>query len=198
MKTTMKRTFTMKRYFSLLAIPLLGCTVGQGQVDLSETGTVTFRGLSALVGDSVATDPQGMRDANALSDSPVTTDSTVSLNVKADLASIGDIGKLTAEISNSSLSGPSLATISHIKATLETEDGTMPEQVVTDIDVPAQSTEVSFPFMISDSQVLAYFAEGSVVLHFYLTGVLPKEPFTLSYDLVAHVSIDVNASISML
>jgi hypothetical protein len=189
---------TKKRYFSLLAIPLLGCTIGQGQVDLSESGTVTFRGLSALVGDSVVTDSQVMRDANALTVPPMTTDSTVSLNVEADLASIGNIGQLTAEISKNSLSGAGLATISHIRATLDTEDGKMPEQVVTDIDVPAQSTEVSLPFLISDSQLLAYFAEGPVVLHLYLTGVIPKDPFTLSYDLVAHVSIDVNASISML
>ena len=56
----MKRTLTKKYFFSLLAMGLLlGCTVGQGQVDLSESGTVTFRGLNALVNDSVATDPQG-------------------------------------------------------------------------------------------------------------------------------------------
>jgi hypothetical protein len=124
-----------------------------------------------------------------------TTDASLTLDFQDDLASLGNLGALSATISQNSVSGTDLNVIRHIRATLATKDGTIPEQVASDVDVPEASTEVELPLLISDSQLLAFLSEGKVVLHVYLTGSIPEHPFTLTYMLMAQVSVAMKGSI---
>ncbi len=172
-----------KTHLAPLCALLLGaCAVGQGEVNVTENRVATFPGApaSALVGESV------------------TTDAEVTLNLKSNLESLTNLGAVTADISKNSISGTDLSAIRHIRATLATKDGKLPEQVASEIDVPEKSTEVDLPLLMSDAQVLAYLSEGPVILHVYLTGNIPRQSFTLEYALAAHLSVAVNGSISNL
>jgi hypothetical protein len=173
---------SMKTYLALCAFALGACAVGQGEVNVTENRVATFPGApaSALVGESV------------------TTDAEVTLNLKPNLESLMNVGAVTVDISKNSISGPDLAAIRHVRATLATKDGKIPEQVASDVDVPEKSTEFDLPLVMSDAQILAYLSEGPVILHVYLTGNIPKQSFTLEYALAAQLGVAVNGSISNL
>jgi hypothetical protein len=170
----------MKRFIALFAVALGACALGQGQVDVSTSKSATFPGA-----------PAG-KDLAGVS---TTTDASLTLDFQDDLASLGNLGALSATMSQNSVSGTDLNVIRHIRATLATKDGTIPEQVASDVDVPEASTEVELPLLISDSQLLAFLSEGKVVLHVYLTGSIPEHPFTLTYMLMAQVSVAMKGSI---
>jgi hypothetical protein len=173
----------MKRSIALFAIAFAACTNGQGQADVTMENTVTFGGV-----------PAGTPDI-PLPNVAVTTDGSIALDVKGELASMGKLGSLSATVSKNQLSGESLVQIQHIKTTIATVDGTIPEEVLTDVDVPANSTAVELPLLISDAHVLDYLEEGKVTIHFYVTGIPTRQPIALTHTLVAHVDVAVQGSV---
>ncbi|HXN31834.1 MAG TPA: hypothetical protein VN894_08235 [Polyangiaceae bacterium] len=173
----------MKRYIALFAIALAACTNGQGEVDVTSTNSATFPGVPLSAGE-------GQLRAES-----VTTEAPLALDVQSDLASLSNLGALTGVISKNSISGADLSVVRHIRATIETADGKMPAQLASDVDVPADSTEVELALSMSDAQVLDYLTEGKVVIHFYVTGTIPDRPITLTHTLVAHMGIAVKGSV---
>ncbi len=176
----------MKPYIGLFAVALVACANGQGEVDVSSTNAATFPGAPSEVPGS------------ALAGAVMTTEGSVTLDLRKDLASLSDLGTVSVAISQDSISGADLGFIQHIKATIESEDGKLPVQVASDVDVPAHSTEIELPLLISDSQALEFLTEGKVALHFYVTGNIPERAITLTHTIVAHVSIAVDGSIPKL
>jgi hypothetical protein len=172
----------MKPYFVLFGIALAACTNGQGEVDVTATDSATFPGVPLAAGSPLA--PESM-----------TTDAKVTLNVESDLASLSDLGTLSAEIAQNTISGPDLSVVHHIKATIETADGKMPARVATDVDVPSNASEVNLTLSMTDADMLSYLSEGKVIVHFYVTGSIPTRPITLTYTLVAHMGIAVKGSV---
>jgi hypothetical protein len=173
----------MKPYVTLFAIALVGCTNGQGEIDVTSTNVATFPGASV--------DTAGQ----ALSAEALTSDASVTLDVQKDIASLSDVGKLTAAVSKNTISGSDLAFVRHIKVTMATEDGKIPAEVVSDAELPANSTEAELALLISNSKVLEYLSEGKVDVHFYLTGGIPDRPLVLTHTLTAHMSIAVQGSV---
>ncbi len=159
------------------------CTNGQGEVDVTASTALTFPAAPAVV------------QQQAASLEAVTTDTLVTLDLQKDLASLSDLGTLSVSGSESSLSGGALAFLRHIKATVAAADGTMPEQLLCDVDVPRNATTMGLPLSISDSQVLAYLKEGKVSLHFFVTGAVSDKPLTLTHTLIAHMNVAVQRSV---
>jgi hypothetical protein len=172
----------MKPYIALFAIALGACTNGQGEVDVTTSNSATFPGVPA----SVAANLHGQS---------VTTEASVPVDVQKDIASLSNLGALSAAISKNTIAGPDLSVVQHIKATIETADGKMPEQLASEVDVPNGATEVELGLSMSDAQMLDYLSEGKVVLHFYLTGTIPDRPITLTHTMVAHIDIAVKGSV---
>lgn len=173
----------MKPYATLFALALAGCANGQGEVDVTAANAATFPGAPAA-----ARGPMGNAAA-------WTTDGYVTLDLKNDLASLSDIGTLSGAIAKNALSGPDLAFIEHIKATIATEDGKMPVELASDVEVPRNSTEVELALSMSDSRVLEYLTEGRVTIHFYVTGNIPERPLTLTHTMIAHMNVAVKGSV---
>jgi hypothetical protein len=173
----------MKTCIALFAIALAACTNGQGQADVTMENTVSFPGA-----------PAGTPDV-ALTSMSLTTDGAVTVNVQDELESMGKLGTLSATVSKNALSGASLAAIQHIRTTIATADGKMPEELLTDVDVPQNSTEIDLPLLISDGEVLDYLKEGKVSIHFYVTGMITQQPITLTHTLIAHVDVAVQSSV---
>ncbi|MBV9947792.1 MAG: hypothetical protein JOZ69_13135 [Myxococcales bacterium] len=169
--------------FLLAIAPLAGCTHGQGEVDVSSTNVASFPVAPAAL----------QAQANASGD--VTTEASIVLDLKDELASLGDLGSLSAEVSKNSLSGAGLGFIHHIRATLETADGALPETLATEADVPPATAELDLPLAVSSAALLRYLTEGKAVLHFYVTGQMPDRPFTLTHTLIAHVNVAVHRSV---
>jgi hypothetical protein len=173
----------MKRYIPLLAVALFACTNGQGEVDVTVSNQATFPGAPAAV-------------AQELANQTVTTDSFVTVDVQNDIAQIAKLGSLTAVISENEVTGSDLSFIKHVKATMETEDSSMPLVVLADLDVPPNATVLSLsPLQVSDATVLAYISEGKVDIHFEITGQIPDRPITLTHSLVAHLDVNVQGSV---
>jgi hypothetical protein len=173
----------MKRSIALFALALAACTNGQGQADVTMENTVTFAGV-----------PAGTPDIT-LPTVAITTDGSISIDVKDEIASMGKLGTLSATVSKNELAGDSLVQIQHIKTTIATADGTIAEEVLTDVDVPANSHSVELPLLLPDAQVLDYLEEGKVTLHFYVTGTPTTKPIVLTHTLVAHVNLAVQGSV---
>jgi hypothetical protein len=181
----MKRFSSASTMASAIALTtaLAACTNGQGDVDVSLNNVATF--------------PAAPPEAVALADgATVTTDAFVTVDLQKDIESLSKFGEITAEISKDTISGTDLSFVDHVKATIVTEDGTMPVQVLADRDVPGGSSVIDLsPLLISDSLVLAYLSEGKVDIHFYITGAIPDRPVTLTYSLDAHLSVAVRGSV---
>jgi hypothetical protein len=173
----------MKRYIPLLASALFACTNGQGEVDVTVSNQATFPAA-----------PPGV--AQALGNTLVTSDSFVTVDVKSDLEQIGKLGLLTAVISENVVTGSDLSFLKHVKATMESEDGSMPPAVLADLDVPANASRLELsPMQVSDATVLAYLSEGKVDIHFAITGQIPDRNITLTHSLVAHLNVAVQGSV---
>ncbi len=169
----------MKSFIAIFALALGACAVGQGEVSVSSSDIATFPGAGVPV-------PAG---------ESVTTDASVMLDFQSDLKSLSDLGTLSGTISQNSISGPDLSLIRHIRATIAAKDDKLPEQVASDVDVPEASTQIELPLLISDAQVLAFLAEGQVIVHVYLTGDIPEQPFHLTYTLIAQVTVGMRGAI---
>ncbi|MDP9036192.1 MAG: hypothetical protein M3O50_15435 [Myxococcota bacterium] len=159
------------------------CTNGQGEVDVTASTALTFPAAPAAA----------QRLAASLDS--VTTDTVVTLDLKKDLASLSDLGTLSVSGSASALSGADLAYLRHIKATVAAADGSMPEQLLCDVDVPRNATTMGLPLSIGDSEVLSYLKEGKVSLHFFVTGTVADKPLTLTHTLIAHMNVAVQRSV---
>jgi hypothetical protein len=170
----------MKRHIALFAIALAGCTNGVAEVDETTSNVATFPGAPAAAAGQLSAD--------------LTTDAIVTMDVQKDLASLNGLGTLTLTISKNAVSGADLAFVKHIKATIEAQDGTMPIELASDVEVPPHSTEALLPLQISDARLLEYLTEGKVAVHLYLTGNLPQQTMSLTHTMVAHLNIAVKAS----
>ncbi len=173
----------MKTYIALFAVALGACTNGQGQADVTMDNPVTF-----------ASAPAGVADVPVPAISS-TLDGLVTVDVHDELESMSKLGTLTATVSKNALSGASLAAIQHIRSTIASEDGTMPVELLADVDVPAGSAALDLPLLVSDAQLLDYLQEGKVSIHFYVTGALSPQDIVLTHTLVAHVDVAVQGSV---
>src|SRR5215475_12151412 len=109
----------------LAAVPLMGCLQGQESFDVSETQGVDFPGLPAAAQAAVS----------------ATTESHMQIDLRKQFASLGGQPS-SAVFSQNGLSGSALALIAHVHATISAADGSMPDVVWSDAEVPADSTEV--------------------------------------------------------
>ena len=135
------------------------CTNGQAEVDVTA--------------DHVATFP-GARRRKRLAGIVMTTDAVVTIDAHDELSSLGDVGTVHTTIAKNSVIGSDLAFVQHIRATIVANDGTMPEVLLSDTDVPANATEVALPLAIGDEQVASYLGEGKANVHLELTGYDPR------------------------
>jgi hypothetical protein len=179
----------MKRIaIALFAIALAACTNGQGQADVTLQNTVVFGGA----GDAGVAIPSDV----VLPNVAVTTDGEISIDCESELASMGKIGTLSATVSKNELSGDGLLQMQHITAMIASADGALPEQVLTDLDVPENTTSIELPLSMSDAKVLDYLEEGKVTIHFYVTGLPTTQPIMLTHTLVAHIDMAVQGSVT--
>jgi hypothetical protein len=181
----MKRTV-----IALFAIALAACTNGQGQADVTLQNTVVFGGAD----DAGVALPSNVMIPNV----DVTTDGEISIDCESELASMGKLGSLSATVSKNELSGDGLLQMQHIRATIASADGALPEQQLTDLDVPENTTSIELPLSMSDAKVLDYLEEGKVTIHFYVTGLPTTQPIMLTHTLVAHVDMAVQGSVTNL
>ena len=183
----MKRTV-----LALLGICLAAaaCTNGQGQADVTLQNTVVFGGA----GDAGVVVPAGV----TLPDTAVTTDGEISIDCQSELASMGKIGTISATVSKNQLSGDGLLQMQHITAMIASADGSMPEQLLTDLEIPQNTTSIELPLSMSDAKVLDYLEEGKVTIHFYVTGQPTTQPIMLTHTLVAHIDMAVQGSVTNL
>ncbi|HSY22772.1 MAG TPA: hypothetical protein VK841_11685 [Polyangiaceae bacterium] len=179
----MKRTA-----IALFAIALAACTNGQGQADVTLQNTVVFGGM----GDAGVAVPSNVMLPNVA----VTTDGEISIDCESELASMGKIGTLSATVSKNELSGDGLLQMQHIKAMITSADGSLPELLLTDLDVPENTTSIELPLSMSDATVLEYLEEGKVTIHFYVTGLPTTQPIMLTHTLVAHIDMAVQGSVT--
>jgi hypothetical protein len=170
-------------WFAAVLTACAACTNGQAEVDVTA--------------DHVATFP-GAPEAQALAGAVMTTDAIVQIDAHVELTSLGDVGAVHTTIAKNTVTGPDLAFVRHIRATIAADDGTMPATLLSDTDVPANATEVTLPLAIRDDQVVAYLREGKVDVLFELTGTIPDHALTLTHSLVAHVSVDVAGAVTKL
>jgi hypothetical protein len=159
------------------------CTNGQAEIDVTADHVATFPGA-----------PQ----AQALAGIVMTTDAVVTIDAHDELSSLGDVGKVHTTIAKNEISGSDLGFVQHIRATISADDGSLPEVLLSDTDVPANATEVALPLAIADEQVVSYLSEGKANVHLELTGTIPDHAVTLTHSLVAHVSVDVAGSVTKL
>jgi hypothetical protein len=172
----------MKTSIALLALAFLGCTNGQGEVDVTSTNVATFPGAPAALPSQAA-------------DLALTTEGDVTLDVQKDLESLKNLGSLSAAVSKNGVTGADLSFLQHVKLTIAAKDGQLPAQLLSDADVPQGSTEVELPMLIENSQLLDYLSEGKVTVHFAITGQLPQRPLTLTHTIVAHVDVAMSGSV---
>lgn len=169
-----------------MALAAAACTNGQGQADVTLQNTVVFGG---------APDGGVALPANVmLPDVAVTTDGEISFDCQSELASMGKIGTLSATVSKNELAGDGLLQMQHIRAMILSADGSMPEQLLADVDIPENSTAIELPLSMSDAKVLDYLEEGKVTIHFYVTGLPTTQPIMLTHTLVAHIDMAVQGS----
>jgi hypothetical protein len=174
----------MKKTIALFGLAMAACTNGQGNVDVTTSDQATFPAPVAL--------PAAMGQVS------LTTETDVNLDVHDELASVAKVGTLSVAISQDSVSGPDLALVDQVIATIAAADGTMPVQPLGRAIVQPGSTEVGLSSLLSDAQVLGYLQEGPVVVHLTLTGALPEQAIRLNYALHAHVAIGVAVSVDSL
>jgi hypothetical protein len=167
----------MRLIAALAAVPLVGCLQGQESFDVSETQAVDFPGMSGATPKAV----QGS----------ATTESHVQIDLRKQFASLGGRPS-SAVFSKNGLSGSALAIIAHVHATISTADGSMPVALWSDADVPAGSSEVELPSVLSSDQFLEYLEEGPVDVHFVLTGSISTQPMTLTHTLHGHMTVPVD------
>ncbi len=184
----MKRTILA--LLGIAALATSACTNGQGQADVTLQNTVVFGG----VGDAGVALPANVMLPNVA----VTTDGEISFDCQSELASMGKIGTLSATVSKNELSGNGLLQMQHIRAMILSADGSMPEQLLADIDIPENSTSIDLPLSMSDAKVLDYLEEGKVTIHFYVTGLPTTQPIMLTHTLVAHIDMAVQGSVTSL
>jgi hypothetical protein len=174
----------MKLIAALATISLVGCLQGQESFDVSSTESVTFPGLPVA--------------AAQIAPGALSTDSHLLLDVHDNLAALSHQGALSAAFSQHTLTGDGLSQVSHVRATIESADGTMPVVLLSDADVPAASSEVQLPLSIPGDQLLEYLGEGKVDIHFFLNGSLSPDSLKLTHTLTGHVTIAVNGSVTKL
>jgi hypothetical protein len=167
----------MKRLVAVLAaVPLMGCLQGQESFDVSETQGVDFPGLPAAAQAALVS---------------ATTESHMQIDLRKQFASLGGQPS-NAVFSQNGLSGSALALIAHVHATISAADGSMPDVVWSDAEVPADSTEVELPSALSGDQFLKYLEQGPVNVHFVLTGSISTQPMTLTHTLHGHMTVAVD------
>ena len=172
----------MRAYVALLTLAVAACANGVGEVDENFSAVAIVPGASPAL-------------LAAFGGDEVTVDAPLVLDEKSELSSLGDLGALSLSVSKNSLSGPDLSGVRHVKATIGSKDGKIPQQLAAEADVPAGSTEVELPLLIDDHQLLDCLTEGPAVIHLLLTGAISEKPLTLTYTLAARVNVAVKGSV---
>jgi hypothetical protein len=150
----------MKKTIGLLALAMVACTNGQGDVDVVTSNPATFPLPTELPG--------------ALGQMSFTTEADVKLDVHGELASMAKVGTLSLGILRDSVSGQDLARVDQVTATIAAADGTLPARPLARVVVAPSTTEAELVRLMADSQALGYLQEGPVVVHLTLTGDLPS------------------------
>lgn len=172
----------MKRFVALLAIVVGACTQGDAEFDVTQTHVASFPGVPASV---LARSTPGQ---------VLTASAPITLDARSELDQFGNLGSMTLSISENQLSGTDLGLLQHVSATIATADGKMPSQPLSDVDVPAGSTLVNLPLLLSDADVLQYLMEGPITITLTVSGTLSAQPLTLTHTIVGHVDVAVDKS----
>ncbi|MBV9946845.1 MAG: hypothetical protein JOZ69_08365 [Myxococcales bacterium] len=168
----------------VLTAALAGCTSGQAQVDVTTTNVASF--------------PAPPAEVQALAGGQVmTSDAAISIDVKQELDDLGKLGALTGEVSKNEVAGPDLDLLQHIVVTIASHDGQMPEEVLSESDVPRNHTAMQLPLLLTTGKIIEYLSEGKVDMHFYLTGQIPTRTLTLTHTLVAHVDVAMKGAVKL-
>ena len=173
----------MRKGWILIAAALAACTQGQGEVDIRETHVATFPAFSA-------NSPVG-----ALAGRQQSVDTTIYVDLRKELSTLGDIGSPSLEVTKNEITGSALANLQHFAVTIASKDGTIGEKPLSDVDIAPDSTTVDLPMLISAGELLDYLKEGSVALHLYATGTLPTQAITLTHTFEGHVEVAVHKSL---
>ena len=173
----------MRTGWILLATALAACTQGQGELDISETHVATFSAMGAN------------SPLQALATHAQSVDTTIYLDLRKELSTLGDIGSPSLKVTKNEITGSALANLQHFAVTIASKDGTLPETPLSDVDVPANSTSIDLPLLISPGELLNYLKEGSVALHLFATGTLPTQDITLTHTFDGHVDVEVHKSL---
>jgi hypothetical protein len=173
----------MRTGLILLAAVLAACTQGQGEVDISETHVATF---SAVAANS---------PLQALATLPQSVDTTIYMDLRQELSTLGDIGSPSLKVTKNEITGSAVANLQHFAVTIASKDGTLAETPLSDVEVPANSTSIDLPLLISPAELLDYLKEGSVALHLFATGTLPTQEITLTHTFEGHIDVEVHKSL---
>ncbi len=169
----------MKIAIGILSVALGACVAGQADANLTSTHEASFPA------------PSGASTS-------LTTSADVDVDVHDTIESIGRVGAVQIAISRDSLAGADLAFVERISATVAASDGTLPARALADFAVPAGSTRVEIQTLTSDADLAAYLREGKVVVHFVLSGALPRRPLVLTHEIGARVEVSVSTSVDKL
>lgn len=180
----------MKTYIAAAAaLAMAACTNGQAEVNVLETNVASF----------AAPSPEQVALAQAVSQAGLTmsTDGHVTFDIHNDLKSLGDLGSISADVQENTLSGAELGALQHIHLEIAPADGSLPSIVVSDVDIASGSTTVPLPLLVSSDTLLKYLGEGKIDLHFWVTGTLPSTSFQLTHTIAARLAVATSGPIKL-
>jgi hypothetical protein len=170
----------MKYSWLPILAALVACTEGQGQIDVTETHEASFPGLAA---DS---------PLRAMMGSTSSAETTIHVDARSYLSSIGDVGTMNLSVTKNEITGTDLSFLQHLTVTIAATDGTIPERMLSDVDVPPDAHTLDLPLLIPAADLLNYLKEGPISLQLIGTGTLPPQEITVTHSLEAHVTVEVH------
>lgn len=169
----------MKLSLKYLSVALfcVSCVSGTAEEDLSKTSSLTLPGVPVNL-------------------SSTTVDQQLPIDVHDTLSKLNDYGGVSFAVNENSIaSDNSLSFIQHMKITIASDDGSMPEDILSDADNSQSNNKVNFPVVMSSDKLFSYLAHGKCLLHFYVTGNIPTTETTLTHTLSVHVKDSVSKSL---
>jgi hypothetical protein len=163
------------RYLSA-ALLCVSCVSGTAEEDLSKTSSFTLPGV-----------PVALPSA--------TVDQSLPIDVHDTLSKLKDYGSISFAVNENSLSSDNtLGFIHHMKITIASNDGSMPEETLSDTDVVQSNNKLNFPIVMSSDTLFSYLSNGKCFLHFYVTGNIPTTETNVTHTLSVHVQDSVSKS----
>lgn len=126
-----------------------------------------------------------------------TVDATTTLDASGAFKDIAKVGTLSLSFPSDTFTGD-VGWVSHIKLTLASSDGTMPEMALIDQDVSNTQTEIDVVSKMDDATLQAYLTEGSLNLHVWASGWADEMPLngaTMNWSVTANASVSGSKSI---